>query len=173
AASRLLLLLAIFFSAALVSNRLRLGASYCGFGHGCEDVQSSLFSKPLGIPLPVLGLVGFTVLYGLSFLTQTRGQAVYRTAAVSAGLLGLCLLAIQAFVIHSFCTICVVVDVASVAVGALAIIRSIRKEPASGPGRLATAAWLGGILLVIGASLAAPYLRPEAAAPAQIQAFWV
>jgi uncharacterized membrane protein len=170
-ALRLLILVPIFLSAVLTSNQLRLGTSYCPFGRGCEEVQSSIFARPLGIPLPVAGVVGFTVLYALSF-AKRRGWRLFKSGAILSGIVGASLLALQWFVIGNFCPICVVIDLCSIGITLLAI-NQVKTGSAFSISRTAAILWSGGGLLALVLPFIAPYLRPPADAPAEIRALWV
>ena len=66
---RLLALAALAVSAALLVNHFRPNPRLCGYESDCDDVLSSRFSSVLGVPLPLVGLVTFGAIFGLSLST--------------------------------------------------------------------------------------------------------
>jgi protein-disulfide isomerase len=87
----------------------------CITGSGCDLVRASAFAYPLGIPLPLFGLVFYLVAAALVLRTIDGGpilgipavRAVQLVAAAGA-VASLALTAIEAFVILAFCTWCLV-----------------------------------------------------------------
>jgi len=79
-----------------------------GGSGGCETVQSSRYATILGIPVSVLGLVGYA---GLLFSTVLRGEvAVYLGFLISlvGTLFSIYLTYLEVFVIHALCQWCLV-----------------------------------------------------------------
>jgi protein-disulfide isomerase len=119
----------------------------CVSGTGCDTVRLSAFAHPLGIPMPLFGVVFYLVaawlawrslnpapLFGMPprFLFAALGLAGIAVSAVLTG--------IEAFVLHAFCTWCVAQAVASVALGVAALIglrpSSDEDPPANAPRRV-------------------------------------
>jgi uncharacterized membrane protein len=100
----------------------RIGTLACGTG-GCETVQTSQWSRFLGVEVALIGLVGYALLFvvGLVALRPARARERW-PAALLAGLAGggvlftLYLTYLELFVIHAICRWCV---------GSAAIILSI------------------------------------------------
>jgi uncharacterized membrane protein len=86
-------------------------ALVCVAGGGCETVQQSAYAEIAGIPVALLGLVSYTVVFGL----VVRDTASARLAAAMIGVVGLLfslyLLAVQLFVIDAVCVWCLANDV--------------------------------------------------------------
>lgn len=109
----------------LLVDYLALESSFCGAASGCGAVKDSgLGYVRFGdahLPfLPMLGVVGFGALLGGSLLPsapQRRAVCAPLAYAMAAG--ALVLLGLQALLIGRFCWLCVVVDVASLALGGL------------------------------------------------------
>ncbi len=77
---------------------------------GCETVQSSSYAVIAGVPVALLGLVGYVViLVGLA-LPREIGRTVVLGASLAGSLFSLYLLGVQAFEIHAFCAWCVASD---------------------------------------------------------------
>lgn len=89
----------------------------CGGSSGCEEVKESAYASILGIPLPVLGLVSYTVLLVLVFLQAKFSVKEVQWAAYTAlAIFGISLVGvlysayltyIELFVIYAICRWCV------------------------------------------------------------------
>lgn len=92
-----------------------------GGGHGCETVQSSRYAVIVGVPVPVLGLVGYL---GLLFCAVLRGAGgVYLGFLITlvGTLFSAYLTYLEVFVIHALCQWCL----ASAAVMVAALICTV------------------------------------------------
>ena len=102
-----------------------------GGSGGCETVQSSRYATVLGVPVAVLGLVGYT---GLLFSAVLRGElGVYLgfLFALVGTLFSAYLTYLEVFVIHAICQWCVAsaaIMVAALICAALAALRLTRDE---------------------------------------------
>jgi uncharacterized membrane protein len=119
----LMSLVGVFVSAYLYLYKIgRIGTLACGSG-GCETVQTSEWSRFLGVEVALIGLVGYVLLFGAGLLALRPALARERwPAALLAGLAAggvlftLYLTYLELFVIHAICRWCV---------GSAAIILSI------------------------------------------------
>ena len=111
-AAALLSLAGLFVSLYLYLYKLGyIGTLACGTG-GCEKVQFSSYSRFLGIEVPLLGLVGYAALMGVSVLAlQQPGSARWPglLRLLTGGGLGftIYLTYLELFVIHAICRWCV------------------------------------------------------------------
>ncbi len=135
----------------------------CGDGHpsGCEEVARSRWSRVAGFPVAAWGLAFYLSTTLLLFLALVAPAglawplALMATGAlVSALLVDLVLLAVQAFSIRSFCALCLLTYVlGGLAFAALAPSR--RASPLAGAafatpeGRLALAGWITGSVAIL------------------------
>lgn len=130
-AVRFFALVGLTFSAMLLVDYVHTPVFCGGMQSGCDVVRRSAWARPLGIPLPVFGVVFFATVLSVSAI----GGAVVRRAlvplAVSSMASGVALLAIQAFVLRHFCKLCLVVDASAIGTGitALLLARSASFEP--------------------------------------------
>lgn len=107
-------------------------------GSGCDEVRASAYSHLWGVPLPYYGAAAYGVLV-LLMLAETLVPAhlargiQYTVAGAAAGgfLFSLYLTYLEAFVIHAWCTWCVVSALAITGIFALALLEIAR--PASPP----------------------------------------
>jgi len=97
--------------------------AFCSNGSGCGAVRDSglgFVVLPSGQPipyLPILGVLHFAGLVAGSLFGQARlRRLVAGTLALVGGPVGLGLLALQAFVIGRFCSLCLVVDAATLVI---------------------------------------------------------
>ena len=104
----------------------------CLTGSGCDLVRASAFAYPLGIPMPLIGLVFYVVAIWLTLVApESRPVAGIRAdgALVGLAIIGASasavLTGLEAFVIRAFCSWCLVQAAASLALLAAAVI-SIR-----------------------------------------------
>jgi len=98
----------------------------CAVGQGCEKVQSSRYAKIGGVPVPVIGLVGYVGIFG-SLLV--RGELARLTTAgmayvgvVFSGYLTYR----ELFSIHAICQWCVGSAIVMTIIAVLATIRVLR-----------------------------------------------
>lgn len=90
-----------------------IGTMLCGTG-GCETVQNSPWARFLGVPVPLLGLIGYGVLLVAAMLGIQPGFVADRRISIilaSGALIGfgfsLYLSYLEAFVIHAWCRWCI------------------------------------------------------------------
>jgi uncharacterized membrane protein len=103
----LLALLELAVAAYLEIERARGRSVACPIGGGgCETVQQSRYSHLAGIPLPVLGLIGATVMLATTLLRDPRARTAALVLAFTGALFSLYLAALQAFKIHAYCAWC-------------------------------------------------------------------
>ncbi len=103
-----LALLGLAASAASLADALAPVPTFCADG-GCATVRASDWARPLGVPLPALG-VGFFVLALGALAAGPRATGVRRALAITGGGVALGLVAIQGLVLGAWCRSCLVVD---------------------------------------------------------------
>jgi uncharacterized membrane protein len=101
--------------------------------NGCEVVQTSSYGKTFGISNSWYGIVGFTLLSALSILMLVNKynkniliKYLMITGGIIAGAVALVLLYLQAFILHTYCVFCLVVDISSLVIFGLAIYLLIK-----------------------------------------------
>lgn len=101
----------------------------CSISHGCETVQHSVYSKLAGIPVAVIGLVGYVAILG-SLLVPEREQT--RLATMTFTLIGfgfsMYLTYRELFTIHAICQWCVSSAVIMTLLACLAVWRFLAGE---------------------------------------------
>lgn len=92
-------------------------ATFCA-ETGCATVRESAWAHPLGVPMPVLGVVFYLSALALGFLDAPR---LRRALAIAGATWAVLLIVLQAFVIGAWCKLCLVADPAAIGY-ALAIL---------------------------------------------------
>jgi protein-disulfide isomerase/rhodanese-related sulfurtransferase len=105
-------------------------------GGGCDTVRSSPFAYPGGVPLPSFGAAMYVVLALLVFaspvLEASLSHLARRAVAGIAGLgflFSLYLSGVEAFVLHAWCTWCVISAITVTLIFALALLEVLRPLP--------------------------------------------
>lgn len=166
---RLLCVAALGASAASLADQTLGDATFCSFESGCEEVTSSAYGKPLGIPLPVFGIVGFALVLGLTLIGKESTNAMARRLGHLGAAVGAILVVIQFAVLGRVCPLCLVADGCAIGIGLLAI----RPLPAASPSSPARAVWLVASVLAVLLPLVFAYAEIAPDPPDWIQAHWV
>ena len=89
---------------------LRQTGIVCLSGGGCEAVRKSTLSYPFGIPVPAIGVVGYTFLMVLSFLRTIKNNKGLLWGIFGMGLFGICFVSwftyTEIFLIKGICMWC-------------------------------------------------------------------
>jgi uncharacterized membrane protein/predicted DsbA family dithiol-disulfide isomerase len=96
-------------SAMLAVDYLRPTPVFCVEGGGCEALKHTTYAMPLGIPLPLFGLVGFLAIGVAACWPGRRARLVQLALSVGAGMLGGSLILLQMKLGH-LCPYCLVAD---------------------------------------------------------------
>jgi uncharacterized membrane protein/predicted DsbA family dithiol-disulfide isomerase len=176
--SRLASLVALAASAALLMAYLRPNAVSCRFDFNCEEVLFSRFGTVLGIPLPVVGVLTFGIVFATSLAHTPRGGRLLRLLSLAAGAGGLVLILLQVFVLHRFCPYCMLVDCSALLLAYSAWGWRREEAPPPLPSRMRHL-WSAAAVLALGfgAALgsAGSWLPSHGPAPVppQVSALWV
>jgi uncharacterized membrane protein len=130
-----LALLGAGLAAYLTYVRYTGGTVACTSG-GCELVQGSRYSAVAGIPVALIGLVGYVVIL-LSSLARGEAGAAIGLALTAIGFaFAMYLLYLQAFVIEAYCHWCLASDGVMTVLLALGVLRFVAavREPAGAGG---------------------------------------
>lgn len=109
------LLIALYLSTVELGG----GVPYCGPLHGCETVAASEYSKILGIPVAVYGVVLSLVLLTLAIAWIRTNKPALLDVHYGLSLIGVIFevyfLTLQVFVIHALCIWCTLYGISLVA----------------------------------------------------------
>jgi uncharacterized membrane protein len=126
AAIVLLSLVGAGIAAYLVYTRYSGASIFCQTG-GCETVQSSKYSEVAGIPVAVLGLLGYAAILATTAVSGPTSAALGVAFAVIGVAFGAYLLYAQLVPIDAVCQWCVANDVV-ISLVALACLWRFRRE---------------------------------------------
>lgn len=152
AATVLLTAIGLAASVALLVDYLRPMPLFCSDTGGCGELRRSAYSHIAGgLPTPALGVGGFIALAVLTLIPGNVARFLHLMAAMFGALAGGLFLFLQ-FKMATFCAYCMTVDVSSVVLLSLALMR-VRSE-ADSPGKTATAIAGGMFAVALGVPLA-------------------
>lgn len=91
---------------------IRQSPIVCLTGGGCDAVRKSSYSYPFGIPVPAVGLLGYSLLVVLTFLRTTSSDKRLLYGVLGMGAFGVCFVTwftyTEVFLIKGICTWCAV-----------------------------------------------------------------
>ncbi len=115
----------------------------CVGSGGCVTVQHSQYANLAGIPLPVLGLIGYALLFVTACLPGQRARAagmVFTVVAITASVV---LTYLELYVIHAVCIWCVASATCAFFHVIVNSARYVRGEPRYAPTSIGRAANTG------------------------------
>ena len=93
---------------------------------GCSIVQRSGYAHVFGLPLALVGLLGYLAMGSALALLRRWGRIAATGLAVGGALFALYLIGVQLFVIGAVCFWCVVNDTLTVSIAALLCLQLVR-----------------------------------------------
>ena len=112
------------------------GEPVCAIAHGCATVQKSRYAEFAGVPVAVLGLLGYVAILAS---TLVRDSETSRTATAFLALAGLgfsgWLSYVEVFTLHAICIWCVGSAICMALLAALATVRLVTSPPPEPSGR--------------------------------------
>lgn len=116
----------------------------CPIGGGCTTVQSSQYSELVGIPVPVLGILGYAALLLAAALPGPLGRALGLFTGVVSFAFSAWLTAVEAFILDAWCAWCIGSAVLVTAAFALTVARVVVGGRGDGSGGAALSETPGG-----------------------------
>jgi uncharacterized membrane protein len=102
----------ILMAAYVLQGWMRHSSIICLTGGGCTSVQKSSLSYPFGIPVPAIGLVGYTIIFILSFLRTASSNKNLLKGILGMATFGICFVSwftyTEIFLIHGICMWCAI-----------------------------------------------------------------
>ena len=128
--------------------------SYCITGTECDVVNSSVYSKIFGIPVSVVGVIGYLSILILSFLpTAERKKWNYLFILTTAGVaFSLYLTYLEIFKINAICSLCIASLIIISATFIMVLLKKNNMAPKASSLNLATLAIVLSAIVIFGAS---------------------
>lgn len=108
------------------------GTSITCTSGGCETVQSSEYATVAGIPVAVLGLLGYSLILASAISATETARTIGAVTALAGFVFSSYLLVVQVAVIGAVCDWCVVSDAVATVLAPLAALR-LRPQAALSP----------------------------------------
>jgi uncharacterized membrane protein len=107
----------------------------CHVTKGCNDVLKSAYSTLAGIPISWFGLAFYLAVFSCAIFDLSGSANIARMIlypAALAFLISLCLIGVQAFILHAYCEYCLMSALFSTSIFALSIPgRAAQRVPVS------------------------------------------
>ena len=123
------LLVSIYMTIYKVTNN----ASMCIGSSGCSEVNSSRYSEVNGIPVAVLGVIGYAAILALLFLEQRpgifqqNGTLMFFGISLMGFLFTLYLIYVEAALIGAYCPFCLTSQAVMTIIFIISVVRLIRQ----------------------------------------------
>lgn len=128
-----LLVLGLFVSIYMTIYKVTNNESMCIGSSGCSEVNGSRYSEINGIPVAVLGVVGYAALLALLFLEQRpgifqqNGTMMFFGISLIGFLFTLYLIYVEVALIKAYCPFCLTSQAAMTIIFIISVIRLIRQ----------------------------------------------
>ena len=123
------LLVSIYMTIYKITNN----ESMCIGSHGCSTVNASRYAEVNGIPVAVLGVVGYTAILAVLLLEQRigflqqNGTFVFFGLSLIGFLFTLYLIFVEVALIKAYCPFCITSQTAMTLIFILSVIRVVRQ----------------------------------------------
>lgn len=108
-------------------------APVCLASGGCDIVQSSKYATQFGIPVPVLGLVGYAFFLASLWIKGEMGRLIGMVISIGGWAFSAYLTFLELFKIHAICTWCVTSFFCVTIIMILMTIRYFRGDKSAAP----------------------------------------
>ena len=99
---------------------------------GCERVQASRYAKVAGVPVPLIGLVGYVAILASLFVRGEAARLATAGMAIGGFAFSVYLTSLELFTINAICQWCVGSAIVMTAIAVLATIRALRAPDEDG-----------------------------------------
>jgi uncharacterized membrane protein len=123
------LLVSIYMTIYKVTNN----ESMCIGSSGCSEVNASRYSEINGIPVAVLGVIGYTAILALLFLEQRpgvfqqNGTMMFFGVSLLGFLFTLYLIYLEVALIKAYCPFCLTSQAVMIVIFIISVIRLVRQ----------------------------------------------
>jgi uncharacterized membrane protein len=123
------LLVSIYMTIFKITNNAKM----CIGSHGCSIVNSSRYSEVNGIPVAVLGVVGYAAILAVLLLErrpgffQQNGTLIFFGLSLTGFLFTLYLIFVEVALIKAYCPFCITSQTAMTLIFIISVIRLVRQ----------------------------------------------
>jgi uncharacterized membrane protein len=123
------LLVSIYMTIYKITNN----ESMCIGSSGCSEVNASRYSEINGIPVAVLGVIGYTAILALMFLEQRpgviqqNGTMIFFGVSLLGFLFTLYLIYLEIALIKAYCPFCLTSQAVMIVIFIFSVIRLVRQ----------------------------------------------
>lgn len=110
-------------------------SSFCAVDEtfNCDLVNKSIYARLFGVPVALIGLVGYALLLALAFVRGRRGHWLLALGALGGLGFALYLTYIEAFILGVYCILCLTSLALIAAITVLAALRLCRRAASPAP----------------------------------------
>jgi uncharacterized membrane protein len=98
----------------------------CALNQGCEKVQSSRYAKVGGVPVPLIGLIGYLAIFASLMVRGEMARLATAVMTIGGFAFSVYLTSLELFQIHAICQWCVGSAIVMTSLAVLATIRVLR-----------------------------------------------
>jgi len=98
----------------------------CALNQGCEKVQSSRYAKVDGVPVPLIGLIGYVAIFASLLIRGELARMATAVMTIGGFAFSVYLTSLELFRIHAICQWCVGSAIVMTSLAVLATIRVLR-----------------------------------------------
>lgn len=98
----------------------------CALNEGCEKVQSSRYAKVGGVPVPLIGLIGYLAIFASLVVRGELARLATAVMTIGGFAFSAYLTSLELFRIHAICQWCVGSAIVMTSLAVLATIRVLR-----------------------------------------------
>ena len=98
----------------------------CALNQGCEKVQSSRYAKVAGVPVPLIGLIGYLAIFASLMVRGELARLATSVMTIGGFAFSVYLTSLELFQIHAICQWCVGSAIVMTSLAVLSTIRVLR-----------------------------------------------
>jgi len=98
----------------------------CALNQGCEKVQSSRYAKVAGVPVPLIGLIGYLAIFASLMVRGEMARLATAVMTIGGFAFSAYLTSLELFQIHAICQWCVGSAIVMTSLAVLSTIRVLR-----------------------------------------------
>lgn len=130
----ILTIIGLLVSIYMTIFKLTNNENMCIGSHGCSIVNSSRYSEVNGIPVAVIGAVGYAAILAVLFLErrpgffQQNGTLLFFGLSVTGFLFTLYLIFVEVALIKAYCPFCITSQIVMTLIFIISVIRLVRQS---------------------------------------------